>query len=46
MFLCNVNKPNVDKENKHAVMLSQICLTFFLDSLLKAKNLPNDLETT
>ena len=45
-FLQDVNKPNVDKKNKHGVMLSQICSTFFLDSLLKAKNLPNDLKTS
>ena len=46
MCLYNVKKPNVDNENEEAVMVSLICLTYSLDSLLKAKNLTNDLETT
>ena len=46
MFSCNVNKRNVDNENEKVVIPSMLCLPFFLDFLLKVKNLTSDLEIT
>ena len=43
MFLCNINKYHVDHGNGKVVILSLICLNFFLDSSFNLKKVTNDL---